>query len=58
MKTIRQILCIAIILIVGIIIGWKTTVLNGNVSVDNANPNIGYFECWGRVDSYNIQKGN
>lgn len=54
MKIIKKILIIAAALIVGFVIGWRTTVINGSISIDKANSNIGYFECWGQVDEYYI----
>lgn len=54
MKKIAIAFAIILALIVGFLIGWRATILNGNISVDEANGNIGYFECWGRVDQYFI----
>lgn len=52
MKFIKNIFIIIISLVLGFIIGWRATVLNGIVSVDETNEHIGYFECWGQVDEY------
>lgn len=49
MKFIKNIFIIIISLALGFIIGWRATVLNGIISV---NEHIGYFECWGQVDEY------
>lgn len=34
---------IALALILGVLIGWRMTILNGNIEVDKANEHIGYF---------------
>ena len=44
----------ALALILGIFIGWRMTVLNGNIEVDKANPLIGYFTVFGQTDEYYI----
>lgn len=54
MKIAKKILIIAAALIIGFIIGWRVTVCNGNISIDELNEHVGYFECFGQVDEYYI----
>jgi hypothetical protein len=54
MKIIKKILIIAAAVIIGFIIGWRVTVCNGNISIDEANEHVGYFECFGQIDEYYI----
>lgn len=44
----------ALTLILGVLIGWRMTVLNGNIEVDKVNPHIGYFTVFGQTDQYYI----
>ena len=37
MKIAKKILIIAAALIIGFIIGWRVTVCNGNISIDESN---------------------
>ena len=53
-QLIIKILSFILALALGFVIGWRTTVINGIISVDPNNANIGYFECWGYVDQYYI----
>lgn len=50
MKIAKKILVIAATLI----IGWRVTVCNGNISIDESNEHVGYFECFSQVDEYYI----
>lgn len=54
MKIAKKILVITATLIIGFIIGWRGTVCNGNISIDESNEHVGYFECFGQVDEYYI----
>lgn len=51
MKIIKQILIIIVTLALGFLIGWRATVLNGNIEVDG---NTGYFTVFGQTDEYYI----
>lgn len=53
-KWVRQIVIVAITLVIGFIIGWRTTVVNGIIEVDKANEHIGYFTVFGQTDEYYI----
>lgn len=53
-KWVRQIIIIALTLIIGFIIGWRTTVVKGIIAVDKANEHIGYFTVFGQTDEYYI----
>lgn len=44
----------AITLILGVLIGWRITILNGIIEVDKANEHIGYFTVFGQTDEYYI----
>ena len=44
----------ALALILGVLIGWRITVLNGIIEVDKTNPHIGYFTVFGQTDEYYI----
>lgn len=54
MKIIKKVIPIVLALIIGFIIGWRATIINGVISVDKGNNHIGYFEYWGQVDEYYI----
>lgn len=48
-------LLVAILLIgIGFFVGYRTTVLNGNIEIDNGNEHIGYFTVFGQTDVYYI----
>ena len=53
-KVVRQTIVVVFALVLGIIIGWRTTVINGIIKVDNANEHIGYFTVFGQTDEYYI----
>lgn len=53
-KFVRQILVVIIALIVGFLVGWRTTITQGSIEVDNANEHIGYFTVFGQTDEYYI----
>lgn len=44
----------ALALIIGVLIGWRMTILNGNIETDKANEHIGYFTVFGQTDEYYI----
>ena len=44
----------AVLVAVGFAIGYRTTILNGSIEIDKANPNIGYYTVFGQTDVYNI----
>lgn len=56
MKIIKKAISIVLALILGFIVGWRATIINGVISVDKGNNHIGYFECWGQVDEYYIEE--
>lgn len=45
---------IALALILGVLIGWRMTILNGNIEIAKANEHIGYFTVFGQTDEYYI----
>lgn len=53
-KFVRQILVFIIALIIGFLVGWRTTVTQGSIEVDKANEHIGYFTVFSQTDEYYI----
>lgn len=53
-KFVREIIVVIIALIIGFLVGWRTTVTQGSIEVDKANEHIGYFTVFGQTDEYYI----
>lgn len=48
----KKTIAIAVLaLILGVLIGWRMTILNGNIEI---NEHIGYFTVFGQTDEYYI----
>lgn len=46
---------VAVVLVaIGFVIGYRTTILHGSIEIDKANPNIGYYTVFGQTDVYSI----
>lgn len=50
----HPILMAMLALVVGLLVGWRATILNLSIHIDNSDPNIAIISVWGQSDWYTI----